>query len=83
MRELETSLQQFGEFVLNAQFVKERAAPYCVRWIRRFLSRAASDEPLADQVRGFCEELERGGCQDWQVRQAEQALRMDNICRSS
>ena len=83
MRELETSLQQFGEFVLKAQLVKEKAASYCVRWVRRFLTRAASDEPLADQVGGFCEKLERGGCQDWQVRQAEQALRMDNICRSS
>ena len=56
--------------------MKEKAAPYFVRWVRRFLTRAASDEPLADQVRGFCEELERGGCQDWQVRQAEQALRI-------
>ena len=77
MRELETSLQPFGEFVLKAQLVKEKAAPYCVRWVRRFLTRAASDEPLADQVRGFCEELETSaGCQDWQVRQAEQALRI-------
>ena len=53
------------------------AAPYFVRWVRRFLSRPASDEPLADQVRGFCEELERnGGSEDWQVRQADQALRI-------
>ena len=29
MRELGTSLQQFGEFVLKAQLVKEKAAPYC------------------------------------------------------
>ncbi len=77
MRELEASLQQFGEFVLKAQLVKEKAAPYCVRWVRRFLTRPASDEPLADQVRRFCEEVERqGGCEDWQVRQAEQALRI-------
>ncbi len=34
-------------------------------------ARPASDEPLADQVRGFCEDLERnGGSEDWQVRQA-------------
>jgi len=30
----------------------------------------------ADQVRRFCEDLERQGRDDWQVRQAEQALRM-------
>ena len=32
MRELETSLRQFGEFVLKAQLVKEKAARY-VRWV--------------------------------------------------
>jgi integron integrase len=77
MRELETSLQQFGEFLLRARVVKERAAPHCVRWVRRFLTRPASSEPLPDQARRFCEDLERSGrCQDWQVRQAEQALRI-------
>ena len=77
MRELETSLQQFGEFLLKAQLARPQAAPYFVRWVRRFLSRPASDEPLADQVRGFCEELERNGqSEDWQVRQADQALRI-------
>ena len=64
MREVEASLQQFGEYILKARLVKERAAPYCVRWVRRFLARPAANEPLADQVRRFCEELETdGGCQ--------------------
>ena len=77
MRELETSLQQFGEFLLRARVVREEAAPHCVRWVRRFLTRPASNEPLADQARRFCEELERSGrCADWQVRQAEQAVRI-------
>ncbi len=77
MRELEPSLQLFGEFLLKAQLVRPAAAPYFVRWVRRFLTRPASDEPLADQVRGFCEELERsGGSEGWQVRQADQALRI-------
>lgn len=77
MRELESSLQQFGEFLLKGQLVRQTAVPYFVRWVRRFLSRPASDEPLADQVRGFCEELERdSGLEDWQVRQADQALRI-------
>ena len=77
MREIETSLQQFGEFLLKARLMREKAAPYCVRWVRQFLTRPAPDEPLADQVRRFCEDLEpNGGCQGWQVRQAEQALRI-------
>jgi integron integrase len=76
MRELEASLQEYGEFLLKARLVKEKAAPYCIRWVRSFLNRTASPEPLADQVRRFCEDLERQGRDDWQVRQAEQALRM-------
>ena len=51
MRELESSLQQFGEFLLRSRLVKETAAPYSVRWVRRFLTRPACDESLADQVR--------------------------------
>ena len=76
MRELESSLQQFGEFLLKAQLVKEKAAPYCVRFVRQFLGRSATAERPADQVRRFCEDLERLGLQDWQVRQAEHALRI-------
>ena len=76
MRELESSLQQFGEFLLKARLVKETAAPYCVRFVRQFLSRPTTDGPLADRVQQFCEELERAGAQDWQVRQAEQAIRI-------
>lgn len=76
MGELETSLQQFGEFLLKARLVKQQAAPSCVRWARRFLTRPASAEPLADQGRRFCEDLEREGREDWQVRQAESALRI-------
>jgi integron integrase len=77
MREIEASLQRFGEYLLKARLVRERTAPHFVRWVRQFLSRPATDEPLQDQVRRFCDELERNGrCQDWQVRQAEQALRI-------
>ncbi len=77
MRELESSLQEFGEFLLKAQLARPAAAPYFVRWVRRFLSRPASDEALTDHVRGCCEDLERnGGSEDWQVRQADQALRI-------
>ena len=77
MRELEPSLQQFGEFILKARLVRKKAARHCARWVRRFLARQTLDEPLADQVRTFCEELEQnGGCAEWQVRQAEQALRI-------
>ncbi len=56
MRETESSLQQFGEFLLKRQLVRQSAAPYAVRWVRQFLAREASNEPLADQVQHLCEE---------------------------
>lgn len=77
MRESETCLKPFFEFLLRGRLVKEQAAPHCVRWVRRFLQRAASNEPLADQARPFAEDLEREGRPpEWQVRQAEQAVKM-------
>jgi len=76
MRELESSLQQFAEFLLKAQLVRPNAAPFVVRAVRQFHLQAATDESLADRVRRFCEDLERAGRQDWQVQQAEQALRI-------
>jgi hypothetical protein len=76
MRDLESSLQAFGEFILKRQLVRENVAPYFVRWVRRFLSRDATNEPLVDRARRFCEDLQRDGVADWHVRQAEQALRL-------
>ncbi len=76
MRELESSLQTFGESLFKAQLARATAAPYLVGWVRRFLARPASDETLADQVRRFCDDLAATGVVDWQVRQAGQALRL-------
>ncbi len=75
MRDTESTLQQYGEFLLKTQMVQPRAAPYFVRWVRQFLNRPAANQPLADQVRHFCENLERSGrVEGWQIRQAGQAL---------
>ena len=50
MRELETSLQEFGDFLLKLSWSGEgSAALYGIR--RRFLTHTASNEPLADQGR--------------------------------
>jgi hypothetical protein len=75
MREREASLQRFAEFLLKGRLVRENAAPYGVRWLRRFLTRPASNEPIADQIRRFREDLEQEGTmQDRQIHRAEQAL---------
>lgn len=77
VRELEASLQQFGEFLLKQRLVQPKSAPFVVRWVRQFLTRPAEPGALSDQARAFCEDLERSGrWQDWQVRQADQAIRL-------
>lgn len=76
-QELESQLQQFGEYVLRKRLVRQSAAPYVVGWVRRFLTRPADGRSLADRVRAFCESLERTGkAPDWQVRQADESLRI-------
>lgn len=76
-RELEASLQEFGEFLLRGRLVPEKSAPHCVRWVRHFLARPVTDLPIVDRVRQYCEALERDPrWEDWQVRQAEYALRL-------
>ena len=59
MQEIETSLQEFGEVLLKARLVTPKAAPHCVRWVRRFLKRPASNDSLADRVCAFTADLER------------------------
>jgi integron integrase len=76
-REVEASLQAFGEFLLRSRLVQEKVAPYCVRWVRQFLNSPGGDGSLSERVRAYCEWLStRSGREDWQVRQAEHALRL-------
>jgi hypothetical protein len=77
VRETESALQESAEYVLQHRLARQPAAPYIVRWVRQFLAREATAAPLADQVRRFCEDLERTGRYGvWQIRQAEHALRL-------
>ncbi len=70
---------RLGEFLLRERIVPEKNAPFLVAWVRRFFN---ADRPrvgmsLQDRVRSFVEGLEKSGqVQDWQARQAEQALRV-------
>lgn len=64
----------------KAQLVRPNAAPYVVRWVRRFLARPASNDPLIDRVRLFCQELARyGGVAEWQVLSGRPALRTNLV----
>ncbi len=78
MSDIEHTLQRYGEFLLESGLAKEKHARYFVGWVRRFL---ASDTPpatsVADRLSLFREGLERcGRFEDWQVDQAERAVRV-------
>ena len=78
MSEVEHTLQRYGEFLLESGLAKENHARFFVIWVRRFL---ASDAPhgtsVADRLSLFREGLERcGKFEDWQVDQAERAVRV-------
>ena len=74
MRERESMLQQFGEFLLKARLVKGNAAPHCVGWSgdSSTLRPAKGRSPIGHD--DSAKSLERRGVADWQVRQAEQAI---------
>ena len=77
MSDMENALQQFGEFLLRARLVPERQAPYIVKWVRRFLRTESGGDSLAERVETFRDSLERAGTwSDWQVQQAERAIRL-------
>lgn len=77
MIELETELQKYGEFLLRADLVPEKFAPHFVRWVRWFLERGGSEASLAERMDRFRVEMERSGrWEDWQITQAERAIRV-------
>jgi integron integrase len=78
-KDLEQGLADFGEYLLRERLVPEKNAPFLVRWVRRFLQSDTPqpDEALADRVQRFRERLEgEGHWGEWQVNQAEQAVRL-------
>lgn len=72
-------LERFAEFLLKKQLAPEAKARFYVHWVRKFLGQGIS-VPVAsldDRIAGFLKSMEVDGLyKDWQVAQAEQALRL-------
>ena len=75
--ENELELAKFGEYLLKERIVNEKHAPYYVRWVRRFLAEVPpkGDISLEDRMGIFADNL-KGNVEDWQVVQAERAIRV-------
>ena len=75
----ELQLGRFAEYLLKQRLVPEKNAPYYVSWVRKFLARGVTVPilPLDERVAGFLRDMEAAGSyQDWQLTQAERALRL-------
>jgi hypothetical protein len=70
-------LSEFGEYILKKHLVPENKAQYYVGWVRKFLHEPVSSAvSFDDRLAAFQELLESRGSPDWQVEQAEHAIRM-------
>ncbi len=77
-RELESYLSRFGEYMLRRKLVPERNAKFYVYWVRMFFSREPSNpgSNLSERIAIFIEELQTQRKEEWQVHQAEHAVRI-------
>jgi hypothetical protein len=68
----------FGEFLLKTAIVPEDKEKFIVVWVRKFFSVREKwpDFPWHEQLGFFLRELDTSGFQPWQLRQADQAVRI-------
>ena len=75
----ELQLERFAAFLLKQQLVPETHARFHVLWVRKFLGQAVT-VPVAsldDRIAGYLRDMDAAGTyKDWQVTQAERALRL-------
>jgi integron integrase len=76
-KESELELGRFGEYLLKGRIVPEKYARYYVSWVRKFLVQIPERAGVTreDRIAIFIENL-RPYAEDWQVDQAEKALRV-------
>lgn len=70
---------EFGEFLLKGNIIAAGKEMYLVHWVRRFFEIRRQYPKIAwfEQLPLYINELNAsGGYQDWQVRQADQAVRL-------
>ncbi len=74
----ELELGKFGKYLLVKRLVPERNAKFFVQWVRRFLNQLPTNGGLGlqDRLQVFLDDTRKCGAEDWQVSQAERAVRL-------
>ena len=78
LQDLELQLSRFGEYLLRRHLVDHRKAQGYVHWVRKFLMEVPvnASRSLQERVEGFLHGLRESRYEDWQIGQAEGALRL-------
>jgi len=71
-------LPDFQKFIISSGFAAENNAPYCALWVSKFLKFSNSKEmvPNENRLKDFLAELSLKNMEDWQLKQAEEAIRI-------
>jgi integron integrase len=75
---VEMGMQDFARYLLDRRLANEKTAPFYVRWVRRyrdFFALGRKGESTEEGLAQFLAELEKE-CEDWQVRQAAEAVKI-------
>lgn len=78
----ELQLSRFGEYLLRQRMVREGHERYYVFWVRKFLARRIEvpSTSFEDRITGYLRELlGSGSYKDWQISQAEKAVRLYHV----
>ena len=71
-------MEQFANYLISRSIVPQKQVPYYIGWVNSFfrsLGRTTTDKITFEEVDRFIKALS-GKREDWQVRQAEEAIRI-------
>lgn len=69
---MDKQLSQYQEEIKKRGFISEKQAPFLVGWVRKYLACGRPEDAV------FSDILERNGREGWQIRQAQDAVRIYN-----
>jgi integron integrase len=71
-------IREFKSYLLNKKHIRDKYVPYYIKWVSdcySYLDESAENRLTTDQVQGFLRHLSKNH-EDWQVNQADYALRL-------